>query len=202
MKELQNFCPFLVLRSMNGNMFSQQIKIYELLDLIEKDNSYVMPNKNTIYKKSSIKDFLTYSNSTYSAAKILFDKKDYSFNINYYPKETAKFANTFITFDTSKYNFSIPQDFSIDILSNTILQKYFPIEWIIRNILINENNLVIVYNKSSNSYSLEKYVDSGKYQTCLSKNISAIETAFKTNSLNQIYFIYLNNYLCKLKQLP
>ena len=47
MKELQNFCPFLVLRSMNGNMFSQQIKIYELLDLIEKDNSYVMPNKNT-----------------------------------------------------------------------------------------------------------------------------------------------------------
>ena len=192
MKGLQNFYPFLVLRNMNGNMHTQQIKIFELLDLIEKDTSYIMPNKNNTYKKNSIKEFLNYSNSTYSAAKILFGKKDYSFNINYYPRETAKFANTFFTFDTSKYNFQIPQDYTIEILANTWLLKYFPIEWIIRNILINEKNLVIHYDRDNSKYTLKKYINTGKYRTCLSENISALESAFKTNNLNQIYFIYLN----------
>lgn len=56
MKGLQNFYPFLVLRNMNGNMHTQQIKIFELLDLIEKDTSYVMPNKNNTYKKIVLKN--------------------------------------------------------------------------------------------------------------------------------------------------
>lgn len=151
-----------------------------------------MPNKNNIYTRKTLREFLNYCNSTYAATQILFGESDYSYNILHYPRETAKFANIFLTDSTKKYNLIMPDDFPISIFADTIFLKMFPIEFIIEKMIVNKEEIAIKYNKTNNRFYLEKF-DSSKssYQTCLSTTIANLEKAAENNRLNEIYNLYL-----------
>lgn len=191
-EEVEKFLALFGINNSTSAMRSQKIKIHELLKLIEKDDSYTMPDKTKPFNKTCIKEFLIYSQSTYSAAKVLFGKEDYSYNVIDFPRETANFSNKFLTNSSSKYNIVMPNDYPIDIFTNTLLLRYFPIEWIIENFIIDEEKIVVRYNDLKNQFYLEKFDDSAhKIQTCLSMNVSAIQKATDLNRLNEIYTLYL-----------
>jgi len=175
-EEVEKFLALFGINNSTSAMRSQKIKIHELLKLIEKDDSYTMPDKTKPFNKTCIKEFLIYSQSTYSAAKVLFGKEDYSYNVIDFPRETANFSNKFLTNSSSKYNIVMPNDYPIDI----------------EHFIIDEEKIVVRYNDLKNQFYLEKFDDSAhKIQTCLSMNVSAIQKATDLNRLNEIYTLYL-----------
>lgn len=176
----------------HGCLRTQAIKISEILKLIECDKSYVMPNTNNTYTRKTLREFLNYCNSAYGAAQILFGENDYSYNILHYPRETAKFANFFLTDSTKKYNLVMPDDFPISIFTDTLLLKMFPIEFVIEKMIINKEQIAIKYDHNSSKYYLEKFDNStSSYKTCLSTTISNLERAALNNRLGEIYNLYL-----------
>lgn len=188
----KNFYLYLGLNIYHGCLRSQAIKITEILKIIESDKSYVMPNKKNTYTKKTLREFLNYCNSAYGAAQILFGKNDYSYNILHYPRETAKFANFFLTDSTKKYNLVMPDDFPISIFTDTLLLKMFPIEFIIEKMIINEEQIAIKRDENTWKYYLEKFDNTAStYKTCLSVTISNLERAANNNRLKEIYNLYL-----------
>lgn len=188
----KNFYLYLGLNIYHGCLRSQAIKITEILKIIESDKSYVMPNKKNTYTKKTLREFLNYCNSAYGAAQILFGKNDYSYNILHYPRETAKFANFFLTDSTKKYNLVMPDDFPISIFTDTLLLKMFPIEFIIEKMIINKEQIAIKRDENTWNYYLEKFDNNtSSYQTCLSVTISNLERAANNNRLKEIYNLYL-----------
>lgn len=188
----KNFYLYLGLNIYHGCLRAQAIKITEILKIIESDKSYVMPNKKNTYTKKTLREFLNYCNSAYGAAQILFGENDYSYNILHYPRETAKFANFFLTDSTKKYNLVMPDDFPISIFTDTLLLKMFPIEFIIEKMIINKEQIAIKRDENTWNYYLEKFDDNtSAYQTCLSVTISNLERAANNNRLKEIYNLYL-----------
>lgn len=191
-EEVEKFLALFGIENSTSAMRSQRIKIHELLKLIENDGSYTMPDKTKPFTRVCIKEFLSYSHSTYSAAKVLFGKEDYSYNVIDFPRETANFSNNFLTNSSSKYNIVMPNDYPIDVFTHTLLLRYFPTEWIIEHFIIDEEKIVVRYNDSKNQFYLEEFDDSAhKLQTCLSMNVSAIQKAIDLKRLNEIYTLYL-----------
>lgn len=189
---MKNFYLYLGLNIYHGCLRTQAIKISEILKLIECDKSYVMPNTNNTYTRKALREFLNYCNSAYGAAQILFRENDYSYNILHYPRETAKFANFFLTDSTKKYNLVMPDDFPISIFTDTLLLRMFPIEFIIEKMIINKEQIAIKYDHNSSKYYLEKFDNStSSYKTCLSTTISNLERAALNNRLGEIYNLYL-----------
>lgn len=189
---MKNFYLYLGLNIYHGCLRTQAIKISEILKLIECDKSYVMPNTNNTYTRKTLREFLNYCNSAYGAAQILFGENDYSYNILHYPRETAKFANFFLTDSTKKYNLVMPDDFPISIFTDTLLLKMFPIEFVIEKMIINKEQIAIKYDHNSSNYYLEKFDNStSSYKTCLSTTISNLERATLNNRLGEIYNLYL-----------
>lgn len=188
----KNFYLYFGLNIYHGCLRTQAIKITEILKIIESDKSYVMPNKNNTYNRKTLREFLNYCNSAYGAAQILFSERDYSYNILHYPRETAKFANLFLTDSTKKYNLVMPDDFPISIFTDTILLKMFPIEFVIEKMIINKEQIAIKFDKNTSKFYLEKFDSyTSSYQTCLSLTISNLERAAINNRLNEIYNLYL-----------
>lgn len=191
-EEVEKFLALFGIENSNSAMRSQRIKIHELLKLIERDSSYTMPDKTKPFKRDCLKEFLAYSNSTYSAAQVLFRKEDYSYNIIDFPRQTAIFSNSFLTNSSSKYDIVMPNDYPIDIFTHKLLLKYFPIEWIIEHLIIDKEQIVVRYSESKNEFYLEKFDDTAhKIQTCLSMNVSALQKALELKRLNEIYTLYL-----------
>lgn len=190
-QEIKEFLSLFGINSMS-NMNAQKIKIHEILKILRSDDSYTMPNKANQFTRKCLKEFLNNSYSTYAATQILFGATDYSYNIIFYPKETAKFSNIFLADMKSKFNIVMPNDFPLDVLTNTLLLKYFPIEWIAENLIINKDNIVICYNNEKKRFYLKKFNSKNSiYQTALSTNVSSIEKAIKLDKLQDIYYLYL-----------
>lgn len=157
-----------------------------MLKELDSGKEYILPKSSKKYDNKRLKMFLLNCNSAYGAAKILFGGEKYYDSLMDNPKATAKFANIFIT----NSNVDIPKD-DVEELYNTLFLKYFPIEWIVENIIINEDNVIFCYDEKSNKYYLDKFVDKNyKYITPLSKNMTVIQHAVKNDRLKELYDLY------------
>ena len=173
-------------------MRAQRIKIHEIFKVIKNDNTYVMPDKTKHYTKKSLREFLNFSVSAYSAAQVLFSKNDYAYSVIDYPRETAKFANNFLTDSTAKFNIVMPADFPIEEFTSILLQKYFPKEWIIKHFIIDEEKIVVKYDETKKEFYLENFKDDKLFLTCSSINASTVKKAVNLGRVGEIYTLYLN----------
>ena len=192
-KEVKKFLSFFRLDYEAGDLSTQIIKIKEILSFIEGKDWVVMPDKNIKFSKESLEIFLHYSVSTSAAAKLLFGNNKYLSEINEFPIETVKYATICLTDETEEFNMEL-DGYSSDVLFNLSILKYFPTEWIVKNFIICEDKTVVRYDQKTKNFYLDKF--DGKdvlNKTCLSVNLSTIETALHANKVEDIYKLYLNN---------
>ena len=192
-KEVKKFLSFFGLDYEAGDLSTQIIKIKEILSFIEGKDWVVMPDKNIKFSKESLEIFLHYSVSTSAAAKLLFGNSKYLSEINEFPVETVKYATVCLIDETDELNMEL-DGYSSDVLFNLSILKYFPTEWIVKNFIICEDKTVVRYDQKTKNFYLDKF--DGKdvlNKTCLSVNLSTIETALHANKVEDIYKLYLNN---------
>lgn len=169
-----------------------RLKIHEILKVVENEpRKFNLQNATRVYPSKTLRIFLSHCNSANNAAKILFGKDEYYNLILSNAKGVAKLANETME-NEIKY---LSKNEDTKVLYDTILLKYFPIEWLEKHIVINSENRIFCYNHNKNEYYVSTF-DPSRHSniSILGRNLFVIQKAVDDTQIKDLYSVCINQW--------